>query len=355
MARPAPSVERTVALLKLLADHPRERFSLSDIARRLASNKATCHAMLSELLEEGVLIRHPADKTYMLGPTLVQLGNAAAHDAHQALDHARSEMAAIHSELDVSCVATSLVGNDIVVLAREDVARPLVGYLPVGNRSPFSPPYGSEFVAWAPTEEVEAWLDQRDPPLSDAERAEHYEALNRIRLAGYFATSLEQVMALRRVLEQLAGIPGAMELEEAIRILVSQPRHPQIDELGLVAAIRAPVFGPGGRVVLSLGIGQFNPYPTGRKARAYTDRLLAGTRRITESLQGSEPFPDWARRLAAVDGLPQTAPEPMPGRNEEHRVQLGGGRTSEQRRVRHPAVPRPPGDHQEHGVDRTSA
>jgi len=355
MARPAPSVERTVALLKLLADHPRERFSLSDIARRLASNKATCHAMLSALLEEGVLIRHPADKTYMLGPTLVQLGSAAAHDAHQALDHARSEMVAIHSELDVSCVATSLVGNDIVVLAREDVARPLVGYLPVGNRSPFSPPYGSEFVAWAPTEEVEAWLDRRDPPLSSAERTEHYKELNRIRLAGYIATPLEQVMALRRVLEQLAGIPGAMELEEAIRSLVSQPRYPQIDELGLVAAIRAPVFGPGGRVVLSLGIGQFNPYPTGRKARAYRDRLLAGTRRISESLQGSEPFPDWARRLATDDGEPRTASEPASGRNDEHRVRLGGQRTGEPRRVRHPSPPRPPGDHQGHEVNRTSA
>jgi DNA-binding IclR family transcriptional regulator len=298
MARSAPSVERTVAVLKLLADHPRERFSLSDITRRLASNKATCHAMLSELVEEGVLIRHPADKTYMPGPALVWLSYAAVHDARQALEHARSEMAAIHSELDVSCVATGLVGNEIVVLAREDVARPLTGYLPVGNRSPFAPPYGSEFVAWAPAAQVEAWLDHRDPPLSAAERAEHYRVLNRIRLAGYFATSLEQVMALRRVLEQLAGIPGAAELESAVRALVARPRQPDIEDLGAVAGIRAPIFGPDGRVVLSLSVGQFSTFPTGPEAHGFIRRLLAGTRRISESLHGSEPCPDWARRLA---------------------------------------------------------
>src|SRR6185369_17778658 len=129
MARPAPSVERTVRLLKFLASHPKERFSLSDIARSLEFNKATCHAMLTELVDEGMLIRHPADKTYMLGPALVNLGTAAALDANEALDIARVELVAIHEELSVSCVATSLVGREVVVMARRDVDRPLFGYL----------------------------------------------------------------------------------------------------------------------------------------------------------------------------------------------------------------------------------
>jgi DNA-binding IclR family transcriptional regulator len=308
MARPAPSVERTVRLLKYLASHPKERFSLSDIARNLEFNKATCHAMLTELVDEGMLIRHPADKTYMLGPALVNLGTAAALDANEALDIARVELGAIHEELGVSCVATSLVGSAVVVMARRDVDRPLFGYLPVGNRSPATPPYAKEFMAWAPREEVEAWLDRATPRLSSTERAAYYQDLDRIRLGGYHATTLEQAMALRRILEQLRGLAGAEEVLVAVETYVHEPHDiaggvsASHRGIGAVMAIRAPIFGPGGRIVLALGIGQFRPGIELDEVRHYADRLVAGTRRVTEALHGSEPFPDWAR-LADADGL----------------------------------------------------
>jgi len=205
MARPAPSVERTVRLLKFLAERPKERFSLSDISRNLAFNKATCHAMLVELVNEGMLIRHPADKCFMLGPALVNLGTAAALDAHEALDIAKAEMVAIHDDLGVSCVATSLVGADVVVMARRDVDRPLFGYLPVGNRSPAVPPYAKEFMAWARPEEVAEWLDRADPRLGESERGEYLRDLEHVRRVGYHATSFGEAMMLARIVEMLHG------------------------------------------------------------------------------------------------------------------------------------------------------
>jgi len=318
MARPAPSVERTVKLLKFLADHPRERFTLSNIARRLDFNKATCHAMLSELVDEGMLIRHPADKTYLLGPALVNLGTAAALDATEALDIAKGEMASIHEDLNASCVAAALVGNDIVIMARRDVERPLFGYLPVGNRSPLQPPYGTEFIAWAPEEDVEAWLDRHDPPLTADQRDAYYVFLDRIRITGYQATSFEQVMALRRILELLRGMPGAAELERAVQkradAMYSEPV--ETSELNVVTAIKAPVFGPSGRVVLSMAVAQFDTNVPAVDIPPYANRLLEGTRRVSAALHGSEPFPHWAKPMEAGGRLRPDLQ--VPGRSTPH-------------------------------------
>ena len=48
-----------MAVLELLAGHPDERFTLSEVARRCDLNKATAHALLSALTDRGVLLRHP--------------------------------------------------------------------------------------------------------------------------------------------------------------------------------------------------------------------------------------------------------------------------------------------------------
>jgi len=314
MARPAPSVERTVKLLKFLAQHPRERFSLSDLARLLEFNKATCHSMLLELVDEGMLIRRPTDKTYMLGPALVALGTAAAQDAEEALELARPEMEAIHAEANVSCVAVGRVGTEMVIMARRDVDRPLFGFLPVGNRSPLVPPYGKDFLAWSSDEEVEAWLDRADPPLSDDERAGYYEDLERVRLNGYHATTLPQSTMLARMIRMLDGLPGAVELRTAVE--QTARRHgedivvPLEEAPAAVLAVRAPVFGPSGRVVLTLSIGQFPGGTTGADVRRHADRLLVGVRRLTEALHGTEPFPGWARPRSAGGRLAEAAPGP---------------------------------------------
>jgi len=293
MARPAPSVERTVRLLKFLAERPKERFSLSDISRNLAFNKATCHAMLVELVNEGMLIRHPADKCFMLGPALVNLGTAAALDAHEALDIAKAEMAAIHDDLGVSCVATSLVGADVVVMARRDVDRPLFGYLPVGNRSPAVPPYAKEFMAWARPEEVAEWLDRADPRLGESERGEYLRDLEHVRRVGYHATSFGEAMMLARIVEMLHGLPGAEELRRAIEERARARRGRRDldpdDSPRSIMAIRAPVFDPMGSVVLALGIGQFPPDASSDMVLGYAERLREGTSRITEVLHGASP------------------------------------------------------------------
>ena len=82
-----PAVERALEILELLADHPREILGLSEIARTLTMNKASCHATLTLLADRGYLIRH-ADKTYSLGPAILPLANSFLHD-QDALPQAR--------------------------------------------------------------------------------------------------------------------------------------------------------------------------------------------------------------------------------------------------------------------------
>ena len=45
MARRAPAVERSIAVLNYLAARPDDRFTLSEIARATDLNKATLHAI----------------------------------------------------------------------------------------------------------------------------------------------------------------------------------------------------------------------------------------------------------------------------------------------------------------------
>jgi DNA-binding IclR family transcriptional regulator len=67
-----------VTVLEFLAARPDERFTLSELARGCDLNKATAHALLTELTARGVLLRHPDEKRYSLGPRLVPVGDAAA-------------------------------------------------------------------------------------------------------------------------------------------------------------------------------------------------------------------------------------------------------------------------------------
>jgi len=110
MARRAPAVERAVAVLNLLAAHPQQRYTLSEIARDLKLNKATLHAILGALTDEGYLVRDPAAKSYALGPALVALGNSAV-STYPAAECAVPEMRALTDELGLDCVASAAISD----------------------------------------------------------------------------------------------------------------------------------------------------------------------------------------------------------------------------------------------------
>jgi DNA-binding IclR family transcriptional regulator len=155
VARPAPGADRSVAVLELLAGHPNERFTLSEVARRCDLNKATAHALLSTLSEHGVLLRHPQEKRYSLGPRLVAIGEAARR-GYSAVDFVPAVLEDLSAGTGKWTRAFVRTGDRVEVVAQarapsdvdrsRDVVLPLVA------------PIGVLWMAWSDAPTVEAWL-----------------------------------------------------------------------------------------------------------------------------------------------------------------------------------------------------
>ena len=60
-----------------MAEHPHDRFGLSELARHVGLAKPTCLGIVTTLTESGYLVRDSRDKTYRLGPSLIALGHIA--------------------------------------------------------------------------------------------------------------------------------------------------------------------------------------------------------------------------------------------------------------------------------------
>ena len=296
MARPAPSVERTVRVLDFLAAHPGEAFPLSDLARRLDLNKATAHALLAALTDAGYLVRHPGRKTYTLGPALVALGNAAL-GGHGAVEVARDEMRAVSDDLGLECLASAAVAGEIVILARAGAPQPLGLSVHVGQRLPLVPPLGTVFLAWSDDDEIDRWLTRVGPDASEAERARYRAAVAAVRARGYsVALEADARARLGRMLAELtAGDDERRDPRAILGELVDALAHEEyaLIELGPSASYRvnhiaAPVFGPEGEVVLALTLIGFRDQLSAEQVPQYAERLMVATRTVTKAIHGEE-------------------------------------------------------------------
>jgi DNA-binding IclR family transcriptional regulator len=254
MARPAPGAERSMAVLELLAAYPEERFTLSEVARRCDLNKATAHALLSALSELGVLLRHPEEKRYSLGPVLVTIGDAARR-GYTALDFVGPTLRHLARETGLWARAW-VVDSDHIGVA-EDAGRPpgLAAGGPL--RLPLVPPLGALAMAYADAATVEAWL-ARAPTTEGAAAAA--AALPEIRRHGFVVTV---ATAEWRELTGSARRPlGAVVDADAppVRALLAAAAHQPLLVADLTgdstraAEIAAPVFGRSGAVTVALSL-----------------------------------------------------------------------------------------------------
>ena len=217
MPRPALAATRAIAVLNFLAAHPRDAFTLSDLASALDINVASTHGLLAALTEAGYVVRHPRLRTYGLGPAVAALGSAAL-ERHTVIDVARDAARDLAAELGLEVAVTAPAGDEIVILSRagEHQARGIATY--VGQRVPLRQPTGSVFMAWR---DADAWLRDADDP--DLLRA----VLDGVRARGY-AVALE-----------------------GPDYVVPELSDDRTYDLSMIAA---PVFGPNGEAILSLAL-----------------------------------------------------------------------------------------------------
>lgn len=171
MGRQVPAVERALDVLELLADHPDETLGLSEIARRLDPNKASCHAVVTLLSDRGYLLRR-AGKTYSLGPSILPLAKTFLTE-HDALLRARAEMTALSRDLGLDSVASTVVDDETVVLAIANSPASLVVHVRAGSRFALVPPVGTVFLAWAGPEGIQRWRQSRAVGECPGARALH--------------------------------------------------------------------------------------------------------------------------------------------------------------------------------------
>lgn len=289
MARRAPAVERSIAVLNYLATRPGDRFTLSEIARATDLNKATLHAILGALTESGFVLREEDRKTYGLGPALVALGGAAV-EANPAVQLALPHMEALSNELGLDCVASTAIEEQIVILARTSSRRPFGIMVEPGQRLPMSPPLGTVFVAWSSQAEIDRWLAKVGPAASKADIQRYRQAVDTVRARGYSIGLGGQPAPRGERSERSAAKPRTLEdnvrsirVDEYALIELDHSASYQLNHVG------APVFDNTGRVALAMFLIGFQGDIAAGEVPRYAERLRYACVAITEKVGGREP------------------------------------------------------------------
>lgn len=298
MARPSPGAERVVAVLEFMAARPDERFTLSELARGCDLNKATAHALLTELAARGVLLRHPDEKRYSLGPRLVPVGTAAQR-GYQAQDFTPGVLRRLASTTGMAAAALAVEphGDHATIVSRADPD----GAVPVPLRWPLVPPSGAVFYAWADEPSVEAWL-ARSPAIASVQQA--LTALDAARRLGVvIGAAIPEWYRLTALLAERPSVsaPGGGEaangnqsaLRDALWHLArSSPLITSLesDATYRAAYIAAPVFDHEGSVILAVVAGGEPARPrSGDDLNVLAGRVVAAADELTATSHGRKP------------------------------------------------------------------
>jgi DNA-binding IclR family transcriptional regulator len=294
MARSTPAVRYAAEMLEFLADDPRSEYTLSEIARAIGHNKASCSGILHTMEQSGLVSRHPIRKRYSVGPALIRLG-AAANERYRVIGVASAEVTKLAKELGVEWNISAPIGGNIVELAASYHRVPLFG-LDVGQKVPFVAPVGAVYIAWSSDEEIDEWIHRGESgPPDNAKRERHRQSAQAIRIRGYSIGIQSDVYAkiLDAVSSTTRGGEGGDGSEEVLGIL----RGTSSDDYSLielsarahhhVVFIAAPVFDAAHRVIGALTLLGFGAPLSGDDIDAVGQRLLQSAGAVSAALMGS--------------------------------------------------------------------
>lgn len=129
-----PAAERTLAVLRELARHPRP-VGAAALARDLDLPRSTVYHLLAVLEREGFVVHLPEERRYGLGVAAFEVGSAyLRHDGLERL--ARPLLRALVAEVGGTAHLGVLDGRDVLYLGKEQGAEPAVLVTEVGVRLP---------------------------------------------------------------------------------------------------------------------------------------------------------------------------------------------------------------------------
>jgi DNA-binding IclR family transcriptional regulator len=255
---PSPAVVRAAEVLHHLAAHPRQRFTVSELAHALELPRATCNTVLLGLSLGGLVQRDPSLR-YELAPACIVVGEAA-RAGRPALQGAASQAEKLARALSSATAVTILDRGEIRIAHVFDFGPPFGFRLRVGEVMGLVPPFGATFVAWEGAVAIRAWLQRAEPPLTGPETARYLAALDAVQRRGFSVTVVTaRQPQLIDALQRFADQGDVDETRRARDHAVSQMTHSEylaadIDPNALVrvAQVSAPVFDSDGDVVATI-------------------------------------------------------------------------------------------------------
>lgn len=138
------------------------RLTLSDVARKAGTSRATARRMLLTLVERGYA--YTDGRTFELTPRVLGLGHGywSGRSWHELLQPSLRDLS---SRLNESCSAGVLSGDDVMYVSRVHTRRIMRIDLGLGTRLPaFATSMGRVLLAALPVEELRRQLEQADRP-----------------------------------------------------------------------------------------------------------------------------------------------------------------------------------------------
>ncbi len=253
MARRSPQTERLVEMVEYLAADPHREYQLTELARLVNLDAATCHPMLTELTRVGWLVKDRVRKTYRLGPRLIAVG-ASAQSSLQIATYARPEMQRVSTETGVPACLFIPSSDDLVIA---DLTYPDgndTGHLPLqaGDHIEFGPPLGAVLAAWAGQYTVDTWLRRVEPGPDDPGRT--WQILRTIRERRFSVELSPASQAEMRELTDFAigEVHGSRRAERMIGgqrpVMTPELMLGDIDDAAVYVplSVSAACFDPGG-------------------------------------------------------------------------------------------------------------
>ncbi|MBH0780512.1 helix-turn-helix domain-containing protein [Nocardia bovistercoris] len=230
MARRSAQTERLIQMVELLAASPGAELRLTDLAKSVGVDPATCYPMLTELTRCGWLVKDSRHRTYRLGPRFVNIGDAALVTLRAGVYGPVLDALAARTGNMTCLIQTS--STHLVISAISHGANDGDGIpLRLGDRVEFRPPVGSALAAWATPYLRNGWLDALPP---DSDRSAAVELLDTVRKRRFAVELMPSTADFRRMVLALdEEVPGPRRATRIATEMVT----PNFHRIGMLSEI----------------------------------------------------------------------------------------------------------------------
>ncbi|MBW1696116.1 MAG: IclR family transcriptional regulator [Deltaproteobacteria bacterium] len=207
----APAVQRAFRVLKLVADSDHD-LGITEIAKRLGFNKSTTHGLIQGLLKAGALEQSPYQKTFFLGPAVVDLA-LRSWNYLRIKEQSQPILDELRDRIGETVFLGVLTRSRGIIITTADSLKPLKISAPPGTTIPLlAGAVGKVFLAGLKPELAEEIIRQRGlrsfTSRSIVSEKQYLEELVKVREKGYALDDEEYMPGVRAVAVNLGNQRG---------------------------------------------------------------------------------------------------------------------------------------------------